>query len=134
MIARRARLDPPRTGRVHGDGAPDRGAARFCAKQQSVIHWLEGELLPMLVQQRFNLAQAGAGARREHEFIGLIERHACQRGRGERLRLRRVAAEPRLGAAADDRTAVAFRLCRANGVDRVRLVADFERRASGLHR
>ena len=63
MIAGCAGLDATRTRGVDGDSPADCGTLRRCAEDQSVIHGLKSKLLAMLLEQSYDLAKRGSGAR-----------------------------------------------------------------------
>jgi hypothetical protein len=63
MVARRARLEPPRAGEIGGKRAADGAAPGRVGEQRAVVHRLERELLVAARQQRFDLGNRGSGAR-----------------------------------------------------------------------
>ena len=48
----------------------------LAAKQRPIIHGLESELLVVLLEQRLDLGERRAGARREHQLHRLVKRDA----------------------------------------------------------
>ncbi len=78
MIARGARLDPARAGKIGRQRAADRAAARGTAEQPAVIDRLERQLLAALGDQRRDLGERRAGLGRQHQFVMLVERDAGQ--------------------------------------------------------
>ena len=102
MIARRARPDAARARQIGGEHAADRRLARRPPEQRAVVHRLEGELLRLRVEQVLDLGERRAGARREHQLLGLVKRDAGERGQIERRIDLRGPAERALGAVADD--------------------------------
>jgi hypothetical protein len=126
VIARRARLDAARPGRIDRDHAADRRGAGFTAEKQRMIHRLESELLPIGVEQRQDVAQRRAGAGREHQLLRFVERHARERPRGKFPWRRRVAAETPLRTRAANAERLVARGGGADRLGRVRGVANVE--------
>ena len=84
MVARGAGLDAARAGQIGGDRAAQRAAARIAAQQRPVVHRLEGKFWFVFVQQRLDLGERRAGARREHQLLRLVKRDAGEAGEIER--------------------------------------------------
>ena len=71
-----------------------------CSEDRTAVDRLERELLAVGRDQRFDLGERRAGARRQHQFLRLVERDAAEPGQIEReIGLRRPADGP-LGALA----------------------------------
>ena len=60
-------------------------SSRGEAEQGTVIHRLEGEMLAVGLQQRLDLRERRAGARRDHQLFRLVKRYAFERGEREFL-------------------------------------------------
>ena len=126
MVARGAGLDPARAGEVRRQHAADRAAAGGPAQQRPVVHRLEGELLAARGDERLDLGNRRPGARREHQLLRLVQRHAGEPGQIKgQIGLRRPA-DRALGAVADDLQRLALTERPLHGVLDIFGVARFE--------
>ena len=98
VIARRARFDAARPGKIGRDRAADGALAGLPAQQRAVIHRLEGELLVVFFQQHIDLGKRRAGFGRKHEFFRLVQRDAGEPREVEREVSLARAADQALGA------------------------------------
>ena len=96
------------------------------AEQRPVVHRLEGKLLIVGGEQRLDLGERRAGFRRQHQFLGLIERDAGQARQVEAQIPLRRAADAALRALPDELQRLAFGQRPSDGGFDVFRVARFE--------